>query len=110
MFALLAGTALSVVLVWMIQFMRLALNYAGVENLQFEDDEYYYYVRAVPKMSVAAPNNESSVLIPLIETQIRIPEKQSRLKRILMKISFSLKNMMKDKRQRRLIVTVHRIW
>ena len=35
--------------------MRLALNYAGVENLQFEDDEYYYYVRAVPKMSVAAP-------------------------------------------------------
>ena len=28
MFALLAGTALSVVLVWMIQFMRLALNYA----------------------------------------------------------------------------------
>ena len=56
MFALLAGTALSVVLVWMIQFMRLALNYAGVENLQFEDDEYYYYVRAVPKMSVAAPN------------------------------------------------------
>ena len=24
--------------------------------MQFEDDEYYYYVRAVPKMSVAAPN------------------------------------------------------
>ena len=53
MFALLAGTVLSVVLVWMIQFMRLALNYAGVENLQFEDDEYYYYVKAVPKINVA---------------------------------------------------------
>lgn len=38
------------------QFMRLALNYAGVENLQFEDEEYYYYVRAVPKINVAAPS------------------------------------------------------
>lgn len=56
MFALIIGTVISVALVWMIQFMRLTLNYAGVENLQFEDDEYYYYVRAVPKMSVAAPN------------------------------------------------------
>ncbi|MCD7826751.1 MAG: hypothetical protein LUH14_12440 [Clostridiaceae bacterium] len=53
--AFLIGSLLSALLVWVIQFMRLALNYAGVENVQFEDDEYYYYVRAVPKMSVAAP-------------------------------------------------------
>lgn len=25
--------------------------------MQFEDDEYYYYVKAVPKMTVAAPTN-----------------------------------------------------
>ncbi len=52
----LLGTLFSAALVWVIQFMRLALNYAGVENLQFEDDEYYYYVRAVPKMNIAAPS------------------------------------------------------
>lgn len=52
----LLGTAASAVVVWLVQFMRLALNYAGVENLQFEDEEYYYYVRAVPKMNVAAPS------------------------------------------------------
>lgn len=51
---LLGGIAISCAFVWFIQFFRLPLNYAGAENLQFEDDEYYYYVRAVPKMSVSA--------------------------------------------------------
>lgn len=50
------GTVLSGILVWLIQLFRFTLNYASVENLQFEDEEYYYYVRAVPKMSVATPN------------------------------------------------------
>lgn len=51
---LLGGIAISCILVWFIEFFRLPLNYAGAENLQFEDDEYYYYVKAVPKMSVSA--------------------------------------------------------
>lgn len=55
-FSIVAGSVLSGVLVWFIQFMRLALNYAGVEHLQFEDEEYYYYVRAVPKINLPAPN------------------------------------------------------
>ncbi len=50
------GIIMSTVLVWVVQFMRLALNYASVEHLQFEDEEYYYYVKAVPKMNVAAPS------------------------------------------------------
>ena len=52
--SLLGGIAVSCLLVWVIQVFRLPLNYAGAENLQFEDDEYYYYVRAVPKMNVTA--------------------------------------------------------
>ena len=52
--SLLLGIAISCLLVWIIQVFRLPLNYAGAENLQFEDDEYYYYVRAVPKMNVTA--------------------------------------------------------
>ena len=39
---------------YMIQFFRLTLDYHGTRKLQFEDDEYYYYVTAVPKIKVAA--------------------------------------------------------
>lgn len=30
-----------------------SLDYSRVENIQFEDEDYYYYVKAVPKMTVA---------------------------------------------------------
>ena len=29
------------------------LDYARTERVQFEDDEYYYYVKAIPKKMVA---------------------------------------------------------
>ncbi len=50
---LLIETAVSALIVWVIQFFRLVLNYTAVEYLQFEDDEYYYYVKAVPKINIA---------------------------------------------------------
>ncbi len=50
----LTGAVASSVIAWIMLFFRISLNYSGVENLQFEDEEYYYYVRAVPKMSVSA--------------------------------------------------------
>lgn len=34
------------------QFFRCIIDYSGVEKLEFEDDEYYYYVKAVPKVNV----------------------------------------------------------
>lgn len=34
-----------------IQFFRCVIDYTGVEMLEFEDDEYYYYVKAVPKIN-----------------------------------------------------------
>ena len=40
------------------QFFRMVLDYTSVENVQFEDDDYYYYVKAVPKISVAAPDKK----------------------------------------------------
>ena len=43
---------ISVVVAYIIQFFRMTLDYTGVINLQFEDDEYYYYVKAVPKLKV----------------------------------------------------------
>jgi hypothetical protein len=32
-----------------------SVDYTRTEYLQFEDDEYYYYVKAVPKAAVAIP-------------------------------------------------------
>ncbi len=52
------GTLASMLVIEVLQFMKLVLNYEGVENLQFEDDEYVYYVKAVPKAVVAAPRKK----------------------------------------------------
>jgi len=49
------GSVLSALIVLVIQFFHFTLDYARTEKVQFEDDEYYYYVKAVPKMSVSAP-------------------------------------------------------
>jgi disulfide oxidoreductase YuzD len=31
------------------------VDYTRTERVQFEDDEYYYYVKAVPKNMIAEP-------------------------------------------------------
>ena len=49
------GSVLAVALGKVLEFFRFSVDYSRVENVQFEDDEYYYYVKAIPKMTVAAP-------------------------------------------------------
>ncbi len=53
--AMILGTVASGILAVIIQFFRLTLDYTGVEHVQFEDEDYYYYVKAVPKINVTAP-------------------------------------------------------
>ncbi len=36
-------------------FLFHMVDYAREERVQFEDDEYYYYVRAIPKLTVSVP-------------------------------------------------------
>lgn len=43
---------LAIVIGFAVQFFRCIIDYTGVEKLEFEDDEYYYYVKAVPKVNV----------------------------------------------------------
>ncbi len=50
------GTLVSVLIVLVVQFFVFNVDYSRTENVQFEDDEYYYYVKAIPKMSVEAPD------------------------------------------------------
>lgn len=52
---IIAGTAVSALLVKVVQFFRFNVDYSRTERVQFEDDEYYYYVKAIPKVTVAAP-------------------------------------------------------
>lgn len=35
-----------------LQFLRCIIDYSGVEYTEFEDDDFYYYVKAVPKVNV----------------------------------------------------------
>lgn len=50
-----------------LEFFRFCVDYSRAEKLQFEDDEYYYYVKAIPKMIVAAPEKS----VKKINTQTR---------------------------------------
>jgi hypothetical protein len=58
------GTLISMLLAYIIQFFRLTLDYTGVERVQFEDDDYYYYVKAVPKINVTAPEKNVKRINP----------------------------------------------
>ena len=40
------------------EFFFLSVDYSRTETLQFEDDEYYYYVKAVPKAVVSGTNKQ----------------------------------------------------
>ncbi len=51
--ALVIGCLISTVILFLIQFLFFSLDYMRTERVQFEDDEYYYYVKAVPKSYVA---------------------------------------------------------
>lgn len=34
-------------------YMKRVLDYTAVERVQFEDDDYYYYVKAIPKVNIS---------------------------------------------------------
>lgn len=44
------GSVFSVVVSLIVQFFFLSVDYTRTESFEFEDDDYYYYVKAVPKM------------------------------------------------------------
>lgn len=52
---LLIGSVVSVLVTFCVKFFVFSVDYTRTERVQFEDDEYYYYVKAVPKNVIAAP-------------------------------------------------------
>ena len=57
--SLIIGSLASVVIGLILEFFFFSVDYSKSENLQFEDDEYYYYVKALPKLAV--PMKEKTV-------------------------------------------------
>ena len=53
---LIIGTIISVLAARVVEFFVFSVDYSRTEKVQFEDDEYYYYVKAVPKINVATPS------------------------------------------------------
>ena len=49
------GSALAFGVVKVLQFFVFNVDYARTERVQFEDDEYYYFVKAVPKVNISTP-------------------------------------------------------
>ena len=49
------GSIISFIIAYFLQLLVFSVDYSRTENTQFEDDEYYYYVKAVPKINVTAP-------------------------------------------------------
>ena len=52
---LLVGALLSALLAGVYHFFVFAVDYTRTEYTQFEDDDYVYYVKAVPKVAVSKP-------------------------------------------------------
>lgn len=51
---LMVGSVISLGIDLVVEFFLFHLDYSRVERVQFEDDYYYYYVKAVPKVTVRA--------------------------------------------------------
>ena len=55
MAGIIAGSIVSAGIALVVKFMMFQMDYSRAENVQFEDDEYYYYVKAVPKVILSKP-------------------------------------------------------
>ena len=62
--AIIFGTVISIGIVMVLQFFVFNVDYKRTERVQFEDDEYYYYVKAVPKITLSTPEKKIKKINP----------------------------------------------
>lgn len=72
------GCIVSLLIALVIDFMSLSVDCTREEHVQFEDDEYYYYVKAVPKTYVPAAELE----VKKINTRKSKPRKLSKGRKV----------------------------
>ena len=52
------SAVLGVFVGFVLEVVFFSVDYSRTENVQFEDDEYYYYVKAIPKIGVSVPDKK----------------------------------------------------
>lgn len=62
------GMAGSIVIEFIIRLFAFNVDYSHVETVQFEDDDYYYYVRAVPKVQVSLPSRKVKTISNAVDS------------------------------------------
>ena len=58
------GTVAAVIVGLLMEFFLFHLDYSRTEYVQFEDDEYYYYVKAVPKVFLSTKEKQIKQINP----------------------------------------------
>lgn len=58
------GIVFSFVLAQIVRFFVFNVDYLRIENVQFEDEDYYYYVKAIPKVMVYSSDLEADEFDP----------------------------------------------
>lgn len=53
-FGMIVGNLVAIALGFVLEFLFMNLDYSRTERVQFEDDDYYYFVKAVPKKIIAS--------------------------------------------------------
>lgn len=71
-----AGAAAAVIIAVIIVYALLPLDYTRLETFEFEDDEYHYYVRAIPKVVIS----KESVRVKKINTRKEISTEKAKEK------------------------------
>lgn len=51
-FGMIFSIIISCILIMIVMFMDSVLDYEGIKKVQFEDDDFYYYVKLIPKRNV----------------------------------------------------------
>lgn len=67
---LIVGNVAAIAAGLVLELFFFSVDYARSEKFQYEDDEYYYYVKAVPKLSVATPEKTVKRINERHETEI----------------------------------------
>lgn len=75
------GSILAIAFVKGLQFFVFNVDYARTERVQFEDDEYYYFVKAVPKVSISTPKKNVKK-VSSVKTETTVAQKKSMQKNV----------------------------
>ena len=68
------GTIIAVIVAMVIVYLFFNMDYSRIESVQFEDDDYYYYVKAVPKVAARSGRTKSRTVKRINTSRAQEPD------------------------------------